>query len=67
MNFRIASIYNIRGVALFNSKNYDLALREFEEAVKFSPRCSQFYMSQAKCQLQIGRKAEAIDSLDKCL
>ena len=29
LSFRIASIYNIRGVALFNSKNYDLALKEF--------------------------------------
>ena len=27
LSFRIASIYNIRGVALFNSKNYDLAIR----------------------------------------
>ena len=27
LSFRIASIYNIRGVALFNSKNYELAIR----------------------------------------
>ena len=63
LSFRIASIYNIRGVALFNSKNYDLALEEFEEAVKFSPRCPQFYVSKGKCLLQAGRKQEAIEAL----
>lgn len=63
LNFRIASIYSIRGVALFNSKNYDLALKEFEESLVFAPRCPQFHMSRAKCLLQMGRKAEAVESL----
>jgi tetratricopeptide (TPR) repeat protein len=54
-------------VALFNSKNYDLALREFEEAVRFSPRCPQFYVSKGKCLLQLGRKQEAVEALEKCL
>lgn len=56
MSFRIASIFNIRGVALFNSKNYDLGLKEFDEAIKFSPRCPQFYISKSKCLLQLGFK-----------
>lgn len=30
LNFRISTIYGIRGVSLFNSKNYELALKEFE-------------------------------------
>ena len=63
LNFRIASIYSVRGVALFNSKNYDLALGEFNEAVVFSPRCCQFYVSKAKCLLQLGKKQEAVESL----
>jgi tetratricopeptide (TPR) repeat protein len=54
-------------VALFNSKNYDLALKEFEESIKYGPRCPQFHMSKAKCLLQLTRKAEAIESLSRCL
>lgn len=63
LNFRIASIYSIRGVALFNSKNYDLSLKEFDESLVFSPRCPQFHLSRAKCLLQLGRRQEAMESL----
>lgn len=29
LNFRLANIYNLRGIALFNSKNYEHAVQEF--------------------------------------
>ena len=38
LNFRISTIYSIRGVSLFNSKNYELALKEFEESLRFTPK-----------------------------
>ena len=27
LNFRLATIYNIRGISLFNSKNFEFALK----------------------------------------
>jgi tetratricopeptide (TPR) repeat protein len=67
LNLRISNIYSIRGVALFNSKNYDLALKEFEESTRYSPKCPQFFLSKAKCLLQLSNKPQAVEELEKCL
>ena len=64
LNFRIASIYNMRGISLFNSKNFNLAIKEFNESIKYSPQCEGFYLSKAKCLIQVGDKADAIKVLE---
>ena len=61
LNFRISTIYSIRGVSLFNSKNYELALKEFEESLRFTAKNEQFIASKAKCLIQLNRKEEAVE------
>ena len=63
LNFKLAGIFNMRGIALFNSKNFELALNEFNESIRYSPRCSAFYLSKAKCLIQMGMKSEAVGCL----
>lgn len=65
LNFRLASIYNIRGIALFNSKNFEHALKQFIESIKYSPRCPAFYASKAKCYIQLGLKNQALACLSE--
>lgn len=67
LNFRISTIYSIRGVSLFNSKNYELALREFEESLRFTPKNEKFVASRAKCLIQLNRKEEALEVLSECV
>lgn len=57
----------MRGIALFNSKNFQLALAEFNESIKFSPRCAGFYISKAKCLIQLGLKKEGVGALREAL
>jgi len=56
-----------RGSDLFQEGNYEEALREFEEAIRYNPDVWQTYQYLGSTLYALGREAEAIRAYEKCL
>jgi tetratricopeptide (TPR) repeat protein len=58
---------NKRGVGKFNTKDYQGALQDFEEAIKINPQEKLYYANKANTLIQLKRYDEAILTTEEAL
>jgi tetratricopeptide (TPR) repeat protein len=62
-----ASTYNNRGNLYQNLKQYELALEDYETALKLKPNFTEAYFNQGNCYKDLNQHQEAIESYKKAI
>jgi len=64
---RNAAIFNARGLAWLEMKDYGLAIRDFNRAIKLAPDLAAAYANRGLARLRQGQEAKASQDFIKCL
>jgi tetratricopeptide (TPR) repeat protein len=69
LNFepRNAAIFNARGLAWLEMKDYGLAIRDFNRAIKLAPDLAAAYANRGLARLRQGQESKASQDFNKCL
>ena len=55
------------GICLLNQKNYQAALKSFDQAVSLSPSESKFFSNRGECRRLAGKFKEGLEDLERAL
>ena len=64
---RNPAIFNARGMAWLEMKDYGLAIRDFNRAIKLAPNLATAYANRGLARLRQGQEAKASQDFNKCL